>query len=46
MQKRKEATKMKCKDCRLVEMRVKEIKDNLIRVYDANNKLRVRMGVW
>lgn len=23
-----------------------EIKDNLIRVYDANNKLRVRMGVW
>ena len=23
-----------------------EINDNLIEVYDANNKLRVRMGVW
>ena len=23
-----------------------EIKDNLIEVYDENNKLRVRMGVW
>ena len=23
-----------------------EIKDNLIRVYDGNNKLRVRLGVW
>ena len=23
-----------------------EIKDNLIEVYDANNRLRVRMGVW
>lgn len=23
-----------------------EIKDNLIEVYDANNRLRVRMGIW
>ena len=23
-----------------------EIKDNLIEVYDSNNMLRVRMGVW
>lgn len=23
-----------------------EIKDNLIEVYDSNNVLRVRMGVW
>ena len=23
-----------------------EIKDNLIEVYDENNRLRVRMGVW